>query len=297
MPKFFLAFILFLFVQTFSAQELNCLITVNADKISGSNKQVFTTLQQSLNEFVNQTQWTGLNVKSQEKINCAFTITINAQPSTNRFEASIQVQSARPVYGSSYSSPVLNINDNDFNFNYTEFEAFNYNTVSFESNLRSTIVFYIYVILGMDADTFALNGGEEYFKKAKDVAMLAQQNGGPGWLDETGLQNRFLLIDNLTNAKLSAFKNILYSYHRLGMDIFHQDKNKAKSTIESTILQLEPLDNLSFGNSILRLFFDAKSDEIVNLFSDGQRSSKVNQMKEVLQKISPTNTTKWQKIK
>lgn len=296
MPKLFLVLILFLFTQILAAQELNCVITVNADKISGSNKQVFTTLQQSLNEFVNQTQWTNLRVKNQEKINCALTITINAQPSTNRFEASIQVQAARPVYGSSYSTPIINIKDNDFNFNYTEFEALNYNAISFESNLLSTIVYYVYVILGTDADTFALNGGASYFKQAKDVAVLAQQNGGPGWLDELGLQNRFLLIDNLTSSKLSQYKTIVYNYHRLGMDLFYQDKIKAKNALEAAILQLEELDNQSYGNSIFRLFFDAKSDEIVNIFSDGQRSSKMNQMIEVLQKISPTNSTKWQKI-
>jgi len=297
MRVIFLLFLGIISVFTINAQELNALVTVNSDKISGSNKQVFTTLQTSLTEFINQKKWTNNNFKPQERINCAFTIIINKQPSSSRFEASIQIQAVRPVYGASYTTPILNINDLDFNFKYNEFQPFNYNETIFESNLISIIVFYANVILGVDADTFKLNGGTTYYQKAKDVVLLAQQSGGSGWTEEVGKQNRYTLIDNLTSAELTGFKNILYTYYRLGMDEFSKDKNKAKSTIESAILQLEPLYNKVIGNQIIRFFFDAKADEIANIFSDGPRTNNTSKMKSLLQRISPTNNDKWQKIK
>lgn len=297
MRRLVILLMLFLTFTTSNAQELNALVTVNSDKISGSNKQVYTTLQTSLTEFINQNKWTSKNFKSQERINCAFTITINKQTNSNRFEASIQVQAVRPVYGTSYTTPILNINDSDFNFKYDEFQPLNYNTTVFESNLISTIVYYAYVILGIDADTFALNSGDRYHKQAKDVLLLAQQSGGSGWVDQVGKLNRFTLIDNLTSAKLSSFKNVLYTYHRLGMDTFYTDKSKAKNTISNAVLQLETLHNKVIGNHIIRFFLDAKTDEIATIFSDGPTISNTSNLQDVLQRISPTNNNKWRKIK
>lgn len=297
MRKLIVLLIAFFAFTTTNAQEINALITVNSDQISGSNKQVFTTLQTSITEFINQTKWTDKNFKPQERVNCAFTITINKQANSNRFEASLQIQAARPVYGTSYTTPIINISDSDFNFKYDEFQPFNYNENSFESNLISTIVFYVHLILGVDADTFKLNGGDSYYKKAKDVMLLAQQSGGAGWQDQVGQQNRFTLIDNLTSTKLTTFKNIVYNYHRLGMDVFSKDKGKAKSTIERSVLQLESLYNKVIGNQIIRFFLDAKADEIATMFSDGPRTSNASRMQTLLQRISPTNNDKWQKIK
>ncbi len=291
-----LLFAFFAFTTT-NAQEINALVTVNSDQVSGSNKQVFTTLQTSLTEFINQTKWTNKNFKPQERINCAFTVTINKQTNSNRFVAGIQIQAARPVYGASYTTPIINISDSDFNFKYDEFQPLNYNENSFESNLISTIVFYVNVILGVDADTFKLNGGDSYYKKAKEVMLLAQQSGGSGWQDQVGQQNRFTLIDNLTSSKLTAFKNIVYNYHRKGLDVFSSDKNSAKSTIEKSVLQLENLHNKVIGNHIIRFFLDAKADEIATMFSDGPRTSNASKMQSLLQRISPTNNDKWQKIK
>jgi hypothetical protein len=292
---FFLVFLISVF--TLSGQELNCLVTINSDRISGSNKQVYQTLQTSLTEFVNQTKWTNQNYKPQEKINCALTITVQKQPSSNRFEATIQVQAARPVYGTTYVTPILNVNDSQFNFKYDEFEPFNYNENVFESNLISTIVYYVYVILGVDADTFKLNGGDPYYKKANEVLLLAQQGGGLGWNDQVGKQNRFSLIDNLTSTKLRGFKNILYNYHRQGLDNFAKDKFKAKNTISSAVTQLQELHNKVIGNHIIRFFLDAKADEIATIFSDGPRVGGASKMQDVLLRISPTNNEKWQKIR
>ena len=295
MRKFFLIVTIFLSVLSTQSQELNALITINSEKVQSTNKQVYTTLQKALTEFINQTEWTNKSVKPQERINCAFTIIVNAQ-SGNEFEASLQVQSTRPIYGSTYETPLLNINDTSFNFRYNEFDPLIYNPNSFDSNLVSTIVFYIYTILGVDADTFALNGGETYLKQAQDVMLQAQQSGTSAWQNQVGKANRFALIDGLLSPKFKPLRSIYYDYHRKGLDVFSKDESKGKQQIENSVTQLQRLHNITVGNYMLRVFLDAKSDEIVNVFSDGKTSKNQQKMVEVLQRISPTNGSKWNKI-
>ncbi|CAA0234043.1 DUF4835 family protein [Tenacibaculum maritimum] len=296
MRNYFLSIVLaMLSINLINAQELNALVTINADKIQSSNKQVYKTLEKSLTEFLNQTEWTKKKVKVQERINCAFNIIINSQ-TNNNFDASLQVQSTRPAYNSTYETPILNINDTDFSFTYNEFDPLIYNPTSFDSNLISTIVFYVYTIIGVDADTFALKGGEDYLKEAENVMLQAQQSGGAGWENVIGKQNRFSIIDNLLSAKYDPLRTIYYNYHIKGLDIFSEDEKEAKKNIQTTVEQLESLYNISIGNLMIRMFLDAKSDEIVNIFSDGALGKNPQKMKQVLQKVSPTNRDKWQKI-
>ena len=290
-----LLFFIFLSSITISSQELNCQVTVNFDQVSGSNRQVFTTLETAISEFVNQKKWTDKTVKSQERINCAINIIITKRDN-NLFEGSIQIQSTRPVYGTSYETPVLNIRDNDFNFKYNEFDQFIYNPTRFDSNLISTIVFYTYIILGVDADSFALNGGETYLKEAENVTLQAQQSGLAAWSNQVGVQNRFQMIDNLLSPGLNQFRSVLYSYHRKGLDELTGDAKIAKQSLENTIITLDRLFNKVIGNPLLRLFFDAKADEIVNLYSDGPNTRSKQRLLAVLQKISPNNSSKWRKI-
>ena len=290
-----LLFFIFLSSITISSQELNCQVTVNFDQVSGSNRQVFTTLETAISEFVNQKKWTDKTVKSQERINCAINIIITKRDN-NLFEGSIQIQSTRPVFGTSYETPILNIRDNDFNFKYNEFDQFIYNPTRFDSNLISTIVFYTYVILGVDADSFALNGGETYLKEAENVTLQAQQSGLAAWSNQVGVQNRFQMIDNLLSPGLNQFRSVLYTYHRKGLDELTGDAKIAKQSLENTIITLDRLFNKVIGNPLLRLFFDAKADEIVNLYSDGPNTRSKQRLLAVLQKISPNNSAKWRKI-
>jgi len=290
-----LLFLIFLSSITISSQELNCQVTVNFDQVSGSNRQVFTTLETAISEFVNQKKWTDKTVKSQERINCAINIIITKRDN-NLFEGSIQIQSTRPVFGTSYETPILNIRDNDFNFKYNEFDQFIYNPTKFDSNLISTIVFYTYVILGVDADSFALNGGETYLKEAENVTLQAQQSGLAAWSNQVGVQNRFQMIDNLLSPGLNQFRSVLYTYHRKGLDELTVDAKIAKQNLENTIITLDRLFNKVIGNPLLRLFFDAKADEIVNLYSDGPNTRSKQRLLAVLQKISPNNSSKWRKI-
>ena len=288
-------FILLFTVCVANAQELNCLVTVNSDQIAGSNKQVFSTLQQSLNEYINQTKWTDRVVKPEERVNCAMTIIITSR-NNNNFTATLQVQSTRPVYNSSYASPVLNIKDNDFNFKYNEFDPLIYNKNSFDSNLVSTIVFYANIILGVDADTFSKLGGESELKEAQNVMLQAQQSGLSSWQNVVGEQNRYVLIDNLVAPKLKVFRNTLYTYHRDGFDNLVNSKFVGQQSIEDSVIGLESIYNKTVGNYLIRLFFDAKADEIVRMYAEKTQTRKKQVLIETVRKISPNNNSKWRKL-
>jgi hypothetical protein len=295
MHRLTLLFILLFSVFSLNAQELNCLVTVNSDQIAGSNKQVFATLQQSLNEYINQTKWTDRVVKPEERVNCAMTIIITSR-NNNNFTATLQVQSTRPVYNSSYASPILNIKDNDFNFRYNEFDPLIYNKNSFDSNLVSSIVFYANIILGLDADTFSKLGGTTELKEAQNVMLQAQQSGLSSWQNVVGEQNRYLLIDNLVAPKLKAFRNTLYTYHRNGFDNLVNSKSSGQQGVENSVIGLESIYNKTVGNYLIRLFFDAKADEIVSMYSEDTQTRKKPRLIETVRKISPNNNSKWRKL-
>jgi hypothetical protein len=295
MRKLVFLFALFLMTINLNSQELNCLVTVNDSQIAGSNKQVFTTLQKSLTEFINQTKWTNRVVKSEERIDCAMTIIVTARDN-NTFTATLQVQSTRPVFGSSYATPVLNLKDNDFSFKYNEFDPLIYNKNSFESNLISTIVFYAYTIIGVDADTFSQFGGETELNEAQNVMLQAQQSGLPAWQNVVGKQNRFLLIDNLLSPKLKTYRSTLYDYHIKGLDNFAANKDFGKQAVEDAVLSVENIYNKTVGNFLIRMFFDAKADEIVSIYSDGPRTKNAERLVTSLKNISPNNNSKWKNI-
>ncbi|WP_367770210.1 DUF4835 family protein [Flavobacterium sp. WC2421] len=276
------------------AQQLNCTVSVNSQKLSNSNQQVFKTLETSLNEFVNKTDWNGQNYKQQEKINCSMFITIQSN-SSDQFVATIQVQSSRPIYGSSYSSPVLNYNDKDFSFRYTEYESLIFNPTVFESNLVSVISFYSYIILGMDNDTFESESGNSNFETAQNIAGIAQQSGYKGWSQIDGNQNRYFLINDMLSPAYSQLRKTSFEYHT-GLDVMSKDLKSAKEKIKLSLLNIGKL-NASKPNAFLtRIFFDAKSDEIVSIFSGGP-SITVSDLIENLNKVSPLNSSKWAMLK
>lgn len=295
MFKIVSSFILLFSIISFNAQELNCLVTVNSDQIAGSNQQVFGTLQRALNEYINQTKWTNKTVKPEERVDCAMTIIITSRDN-NTFTATLQVQSSRPVYNSSYATPILNLKDNEFNFKYNEFDPLFYNKNQFDNNLISTIVFYVHIILGLDADTFSLNGGQSELKEAENVMLQAQQSGISSWQNVVGKQNRFLLIDNLLSPNLKAFRTLMYDYHRNGFDNIVDAKASAQQKIEDSVLSLESIFNKTVGNYLIRLFFDAKADELVNMYSEDTKTNNKQRLIQSLRRISPNNNPKWRKL-
>lgn len=285
----------FFFVCSLSqAQQLNCTVTVNAQRLSNANQQVFKTLQSSLTEFVNKTDWTGQALKQNEKINCSMYITLSSNNS-DQFTGTIQVQSSRLIFNSSYSSPVLNFNDKDFSFTYTEFENLLYNPSVFESNLVSVVSFYSYMILGMDADTFLPLAGNPYFDSAQNIANEAQQGGYKGWSQSDGNQNRYFLINDMLSPTFVEIRQTSLNYHA-GLDIMHQDLKSAKEKIKTAVLNLNKVNALRPNAFLTRVFFDAKSDEIVSVFSGGPSIS-ITDLVENLNKISPLNSSKWASIK
>ena len=206
MRNILLGLIMCISIAGFS-QELNCNVVVNAQLTGNENLQIFKSLEKQLNEFVNNTKWTNKSFAPHEQINCSMVINVTGQ-NNDAFSASIQVQSARPVYGSTYTTPVYNINDKDFSFRYLEFQNIVYNPNQYESNLVSVIAFHVYMILGLDADTFEKNEGEEYFKQAQIIVNYSQQDNFKGWKLEDGLQSRFILVDNILSEMPKGYKTI-----------------------------------------------------------------------------------------
>lgn len=288
---FFFLFLSFGFVQ---AQQLNCTVTVNAQKMGNPNQQIYKTLETSLNEFINKTDWTEQSYKQQERINCSMYITLLSH-SSDQFTATIQVQSSRPVFNSSYETPVLNINDKDFGFNYTEFENLVFNVNSFQSNLVSVISFYSYMIIGMDRDTFEFKSGDPYFQTAQTIATVAQQSNYKGWSQLDGNQNRYFLINDLLSPTYTEIRKTFFDYHQ-GLDLMTENLKSAKEKIKTALLSLNKLYNSKPNAYLTRVFFDAKSDEVTSVFSGGP-SITITDLVENLNKISPMNSGKWAMLK
>lgn len=292
--KIIISFLL-LFVGMAQAQQLNCTVTVNSNTIANANANTFKTLEKSITEFVNKTDWTGQEYKQNERIDCSIYITLNSYDS-NQYSATIQVQSSRPVYNSTYSAPVLNFNDKDFNFNYIEFQTMNFNPGSFDSNLISVLAFYSYMIIGMDGDTFALKGGSDALQKAQEIVDVAQQGGFKGWSQADGNQTRYFLINDMLSNTYSPFRQAMFEYHSEGLDVMSRELTNAKINVENSLKTLGALYAVRPNAFLTRVFFDAKSDEIVSIFSGGPSISAAALM-DNLNKISPLNANKWNSIK
>jgi hypothetical protein len=289
--------VVFFLMLTFGfahSQELNCTVTVNTQKLSNANQQVFKTLETSLNEFVNKTSWTNQVFKQNEKINCSMYITLSSNNS-DQFSGTIQVQSSRLVYNSTYASPVFNFNDKDFNFRYTEFENLIFNPAEFESNLVSVVSFYAYIILGMDADTFVPMAGDSYFDTAQNISNVAQQSGNKGWSQSDGNQSRYYLINDLVSPTYSEVRQSSFMYHS-GLDVMSNDLKAAKEKVKLSLLNMGKLNAVKPNAFLTRVFFDAKSDEIASIFSGGPSIS-ITDLVDVLNKTSPLNSSNWAMIK
>ncbi len=276
------------------AQELNCTVIVNSDQVAQTNQQVFRTLERSLNDFVNKTKWTNRIYKENERVNAQMFITITEYES-NRFKGNIQIQSSRPVYNTSYETPIFNYKDNQFNFEYIEFQPLIFNENTFESNLVSVISYYVYVILGLDADTFSLEGGSGNFRKAQNIVTQAQSSNSAGWSQSTD-RSRFELVDNLMSNTYREYRVAMYNYHRKGIDILADNNSTGKQVISGTLKLFETMIKRRPNAFLIQTFFDAKSEEILNIFSDGPKVDVVK-LKETLNNIAPLYSSTWNEIK
>ncbi|MBF8151424.1 DUF4835 family protein [Winogradskyella sp. F6397] len=290
-----LLFILaFLLTAVSFSQELNCTVNVIAQQTGNENDVVYRTLEKQLTEFVNNTEWTRQTFSPQERINCSMVINVS-QHSNNMISASLQVSSSRPIFNSTYSSPVYNYNDRNFNFEYLEFQNLVFNESQFESNLISVLAFHVYMILGMDADTFELNGGDQYFKQAQTIASYSQHLNGQGWKLEDGLQSRFALIDNLMSPTFKDMRLALYKYHIDALDIMNTDTKNGKAQIISVLDDLQNVHRARPNSFLMRVFFDAKADEILDILSGGPKINITNAV-DILNRVAPMHSQKWRTI-
>ena len=294
MRKLVLFVSIFLICFFVKAQELNCSIIINSDQVSQTNQQIFKTLERSLNDFVNKNKWTNREYKENERVNAQIFITITDYES-DRFKGNIQIQSSRPIFNTSYESPIFNYKDNQFNFQYIEFQPLVFNENVFESNLVGVVSYYIYVMLGLDADTFRLEGGTDLFRKAQNIVTQAQGKGFNDW-GQSSDRSRFELVDNLLSNTFREYRVAMYNYHRKGMDIMGDNNSTGKQVIAGTMRLFETMIKRRPNAFLIQTFFDAKSDEIQNIFSDGPKVDIVK-LKETLNKIAPLYSSTWNDIK
>jgi len=279
--------------------ELRCNISLETSKIQGTNKRVFQTLQTALYEFINNRTWTTHVFAQSEKIECNILINVN-EYSGDEFKASITVQSRRPVWGSSYSTTLLNYIDNNFVFKYVEYEPLEFNETQFLSNLTSTMAFYVYIILGLDYDTFALEGGTEFFKKAETICNNAQSGTDDGWkpFAAKANKNRYWLIKNILDKNYQPCREFMYKYHRLGLDNMAKKQAEARMEIATDmellrkVYQTKPDPFMHFLNQVI---LEAKYDEFTNVFTEGMPDEK-SRVYNILMEIDPTHATKYEKI-
>ena len=295
MRKILFVFLLILPLTKMDSQELNAQFVVNADLVNQTNQQIFQTLERSLNEFVNSQSWSNQDFFPQEKITCSFVLNLTNY-NASKFEGTLQIQSQRTIFDSNYDSPVLNFLDKDISFTYQEFQPLFYSPASYESNLVSLISFYAYIILGINADSLQFKAGDPFFEQAQRIVNLSQQSGAIGWKQNDSNRNRFWLIDTIRSNTFREYRETLYTYHRKGLDSMTKSPVKGKNNIINAILALEDLYDRRPNAMLLQMFFDAKADEIVNLFSDGPKVD-FGRTSKMLKKIAPFYQPQWKQIK
>ncbi|MGD9977835.1 MAG: DUF4835 family protein [Bacteroidales bacterium] len=281
-----------------SAQELRCNIQVNSQKIQGTNRSVFQTLQTSIFEFMNNTAWTNHVYSIDERIECNILINITDQVGSDEFKGTIQVQARRPVFNSSYNTTMLNFLDNNMDFKYREFDKIEFSETSYLSNLSSVLAFYAYIVLGIDYDSFSNLGGSEYYLKAEKIVTNAQSSTEKGWKAYEGnRKNRYWMVENFLNQKYRPLREASYRYHRLGLDRMNDKPTEGRAEIADCLAMLQKVyrekpDPYMFA---LQLFFDAKNDELVNVFSESFPSEKARVVN-ILTEIDNANATKYKTI-
>ena len=298
MKKLFTIFVLIFSFNLNFSQELLATVQVNAQQLGGSNTQVFKTLEKNLRDFINNTSWTGKKLQNFEKIKCSFAIVLT-EKTGNNFKGTLVVQSVRPVYQSQYDSPILNINDTNFSFEYVENQNMIFNERQFSGkNLIDVVSFYVYLILGYDADTFQMKSGTPWFDKAMKITQNSQNQNYAGWSQMDGPRTRGSLIAAILAEQNSTLRNFYYNYHRNGLDnLAKADQIATKQLIANEILKLKFYETIFQMNYPFNIFIDSKKDEIFNIFNSGNNGSvNMNELKQLMNTFSPKDSdSKWNK--
>jgi len=285
----------FLLTFPLRGQEFNARVIVDASALSTPNLPVFQTLENDLTALINKRHWTDKSFKPVERIECTFYLVI-LRYEDNRFDAQLNVTAYRPVYHSTYKTLTLTVADKQFSFNYQQYQPLEFNEYTFDNNLTGTIAFYLYMILGYDFDSFKIGAGKPYFEKAQKIAEMASAQGLKGWEENPRSFSRLGWVNEALNPQNTQFHNAFYTYHRTGLDLLADDPVKGKSHIVHALQQLNRLDKTR-ADLLLRLFFDAKSDEIVQIFNDGPVPPNQKFLYDLLMELAPYYKAKWDKIR
>jgi hypothetical protein len=299
-----LAIVFLFFTAVAHSQEIQSRITVVSNKISTqTDKKVFMTLQTALTNFVNNRKWTGDAFQTNEKIVCNFLITLEKEVGDHVYEASLTVQAARPVYSTSYESPLINFQDDKFSFRYQEFQPIEFNenriqgTDPVAANLTAVLAYYVYIILGVDYDSYSLRGGDPYFQKAWNIVNNAPESGAiKGWKQFDGSRNRYFLADNFNNSRYALMHDAIYAYYRNGLDAFYQDEEAGRSGILNCLNFLNTMNTESPNSMVLQFFFQGKSNEIIKIFSKANADVK-KRAGDMLVKLDITNASAYKEMK
>jgi hypothetical protein len=297
--KYIVLSILFLIPETGFSQELNCNVQISAQKIQGSNREVFENMQRDIYEFMNNTVWTNHVFTYSERIECNILINLTDQLSADEFTGTIQVQLKRPVFNTTYNSTVLNFIDNSFRFRYVEFQPLEFDPTTYRSNLISVLAYYTYMILGFDNDTFSPEGGTEYFQMAEKIVTNAQNAPEAGWkpYDGSRNRNRYWLVKNALDKEYEGVRQFLYEYYINGLDKMESKISEARNSIVESLRLVQDVyrrkpDPFMY---IIQVLMEAKTDEIVNIFTESFPEEK-SRVVQILTEIDPSNKTKYAKI-
>ncbi len=300
MCRLFFAITIFLFVNVVKAQELRARINVLSNRVGGNvDKKTFQTLQTALNNFINNRKWTTDNFSPEEKIDCSFLLNLESTNDANVYKASLTIQSARPVFNSSYLSPIINFQDNEIIFKYSEFQQleFNENRVAgidpLVANLTAVIAYYINIILGLDYDSFSQRGGDLYFQKAQNIVNNAPEGRNiSGWKAFDGTRNRYWLVENLLNSRYTLIHDAYYRFYRMGMDKLYEEEIVARNEILNVLSLLNNFNTDNPNTMILQFFFQGKTQELIKIFSKASPPEKSKAL-EYLQRLDISNTSKY----
>jgi hypothetical protein len=295
MTRLLIISLLLILVVRVTGQELYCNVDVTSTQVQGTDRKVYETMRTSIYDFMNNRSWTNYEFKQYEKIECSILINVRERPATDEFRCEMTIAVRRPVFNSTYTTILFNFIDKDVEFNYIENQPLDFSTGMFTSNLTSILAYYAYIIIGLDFDSFQLDGGDPFFQAAQDVVNLAQNTDYKGWKSLQGNKNRYWLIENITNPSYSGVRQFYYQYHRQGLDVMFENQENGRKAIMESLKYLQAVKKSKPGLIILQIISDSKRDEWVNIFSDATIPEK-NEAVTILKEIDPSNTVTYQKI-
>ena len=286
-------------IASLRAQEINCTVTINSDQIEGSNKQVFGTLKNAIEEYMNQNRWTNMTFAEQEKIECSMMLVVKAV-ADNMYSCEMTLQSRRPVYGTTYTTPLLNFVDRNFNFTYQEFDRIEYQQNQFTTNLTAMLAYYCYLIIGHDMDSYQRLGGTPFFEQCENIVNACQSasmdnSEQKGWLAFDSNRNRYALINNLLDEAFKKYRNYYYEYHRLGLDEMSGNVANGRARIAEGISVLKEAYRARPATYVINTFLDAKADELVDIFKKGTDKEK-KEVYDLLVDIDPTRQSTYDRM-